>query len=74
MEVATWHRNEIVAVEGKQLDEMAAKGAKVSKPELGAFRKTVLPVYDKAKEKYGAAEVEALIKEAEAIRSANPAK
>ena len=73
-EVATWHRNEIVATEGKQLDEMAAKGAKIAKPELSAFRKAVAPVYDKAKEKYGAAEVETLLKEAEAIRAANPAK
>lgn len=74
MEVATWHRSEIVAVEGKQLDEMVAKGAKVSSPDLSGFRKAVAPVYDKAKEKYGAAEVESLMKEAEAIRTANPAK
>ncbi len=73
-EVATWHRTEIVATEGKQLDEMAAKGAKIAKPELSAFRKAVAPVYDKAKEKFGAAEVETLLKDAEAIRAANPAK
>jgi len=73
-EVAAWHRKEIVAVEGKQLDEMAAKGAKISSPDMSAFRKAVASVYDKAKEKYGAAEVETLMKEAEAIRTANPAK
>jgi TRAP-type transport system periplasmic protein len=73
-EVATWHRTEIVATEGKQLDEMAAKGAKIAKPDLTAFRKAVAPVYDKAKEKFGAAEVETLLKDAEAIRAANPAK
>jgi len=73
-EVATWHRNEIVAIEGKQLDEMTAKGAKVSKPDLAEFRKSVASVYGKAKEKFGASEVETLMKEAEAIRAANPVK
>lgn len=73
-EVAAWHRKEIVAVEGKQLDEMAGKGAKISTPDLSTFRKAVASVYDKAKEKYGTAEVDALMKEAEAIRAANPAK
>jgi TRAP-type transport system periplasmic protein len=73
-EVAAWHRTEIVAVESKQLDEMTAKGAKVAKPDLAPFRTSVASVYDKAKEKYGAAEVETLMKEAEAIRNANPAK
>ena len=73
-EVAAWHRKEIVGVEGKQLDEMAAKGAKIAKPVLAPFVKAVEPVYVKAKEKYGVAEVDALLTEAEAIRKANPAK
>jgi TRAP-type C4-dicarboxylate transport system substrate-binding protein len=53
---------------------MTAKGAKVAKPDLAPFRASVASVYDKAKEKYGAAEVETLMKEAEAIRKANPMK
>ncbi len=73
-EVATWHRQEIVAVEDKQLDEMKTKGAKIAKPDLAPFRKSVASVYDKAKEKYGPAEVDALLQDADTIRKANPVK
>jgi TRAP-type transport system periplasmic protein len=72
-EAADWSRKEIVANEGRQLKEMEAKGAKVSRPDLAAFRKSVEPVYVKAKEKYGA-DLDAALADSEAVRKAFPAK
>jgi len=54
----------------KVLNEMAAKGAKINrKPNTDAFRKSVEPVYAKAREKYGA-DVDQVLSEAAAIRKA----
>jgi TRAP-type C4-dicarboxylate transport system substrate-binding protein len=54
----------------KLLDEMAAKGAKVNrKPDTEAFRKSVEPVYAKAREKYGQ-DVDTVLAEAAAVRKA----
>lgn len=65
---AKFSREMIAGNDAAQLKEMAAKGAKVNTtPDLAAFRKAVLPVYDKAREKYGA-DVDVLLKEAAAIR------
>jgi tripartite ATP-independent transporter DctP family solute receptor len=72
-ETADWIRKEIVANEGRQLKEMEAKGAKVSRPDLASFRKSVQPVYAKAKEKYGA-DLDAVLVDAEIVRKAVPAK
>jgi hypothetical protein len=52
---------------------MTAKGAKVARPPLEPFRKSVQPAYTKAKEKYGA-DVDQVLAEAERIRRALPAK
>ncbi len=53
----------------KQLKEMAAKGAKINAtPNIAAFRKSVEPVYAKAREKYGA-DLDAIVAEAAQIRS-----
>ena len=61
-------REMIAGNDDNQLKEMAAKGAKVNaKPNLAAFRESVKPAYDKAREKYGA-DVDKLLAEAEAIR------
>ena len=50
--------------------EMAAKGARINrKPNVDAFRKSVEPVYGKAREKYGA-DVDAVLSDAAAIRKA----
>ena len=58
----------IAGNDANQLKEMTAKGAKINaKPDVAAFRTAVLPVYGKAREKYGA-DVDALLKEAEAVR------
>lgn len=72
-ETGDWIRKEIVNNESRQLKEMEAKGAKISRPDLVAFRKSVEPVYVKAKEKYGA-DLDAALADSEAVRKAFPAK
>ena len=73
-EAAEWSRQEIRANDDKQLKEMESKGAKIARPPVDPFRQAVKPVYDKAREKYGAANVDSLLAEAEAVRKAIPAK
>lgn len=73
-EAAAFSRIEIKNVESKQLQDMASKGAKVSTPDINAFREAVKSVYEEARKKYGAAEVDAFLKEAEAVRNALPVK
>jgi TRAP-type transport system periplasmic protein len=61
-------REMIAGNDANQLKEMAGKGAKINaKPDVDAFRKSVQPVYVKAREKYGA-DVDAFLKDAEGIR------
>jgi tripartite ATP-independent transporter DctP family solute receptor len=67
-EVAPFARTLIKDSDEKALAEMTAKGAKINrKPNIAAFRKSVEPVYAKAREKYGA-DVDVVLKEAAAIR------
>ncbi len=67
-EVAPFQRTMIKDNDEKLLADMAAKGAKINrKPNTEAFRKSVEPVYAKAREKYGA-DVDAVLAEAAAIR------
>jgi len=73
-EAADWSRKEIRANDDNQLKEMTSKGAKISTPPAEPFRKAVQPVYGKAREKYGAADVNAFLADAEAVRKALPAK
>ncbi len=69
-EVAPFQRNSIKDNDEKLLADMAAKGAKVNrKPDTAAFRKSVEPVYAKAREKYGA-DVDQVLNETAAIRKA----
>lgn len=69
-EVAPFQRNMIKDNDEKLLADMAAKGAKINrKPNTEAFRKSVEPVYAKAREKYGA-DVDAVLAEAAAVRKA----
>lgn len=72
-ETGEWIRKEIVNNEARQLREMEAKGAKVARPDLAAFRKSVEPVYLKAKEKYGP-DLDAALADSEAVRKAFPVK
>lgn len=69
-EVAPFQRNMIKDNDEKLLADMAAKGAKINrKPNTDAFRKSVEPVYAKAREKYGA-DVDTVLAEAAAVRKA----
>jgi TRAP-type transport system periplasmic protein len=69
-EVAPFQRNMIKDNDEQLLADMAAKGAKINrKPNTDAFRKSVEPVYAKAREKYGA-DVDAVLAEAAAVRQA----
>jgi TRAP-type transport system periplasmic protein len=68
-EVAPMARTMIRDNDEKVLAEMAAKGAKINrKPNVDAFRKSVEPVYVKAREKYGA-DVDTVLAETAAIRN-----
>jgi tripartite ATP-independent transporter DctP family solute receptor len=73
-EAAVFSRNEIKNIEARQLADMESNGAKIVKPNIGLFREAAKPVYDKARQKYGAAEVDAFLKDAEAVRKALPVK
>ena len=67
-EVAPFQRNMIRDNDEKLLADMASKGAKINrKPNTEAFRKSVEPVYAKAREKYGA-DVDTVLAEAAAVR------
>jgi TRAP-type transport system periplasmic protein len=69
-EVAPFQRNMIKDNDEQLLADMAAKGAKINrKPNTDAFRKSVEPVYARAREKYGA-DVDAVLAEAAAVRQA----
>jgi tripartite ATP-independent transporter DctP family solute receptor len=73
-EAAVFSRGEVRGAEAKQLKEMEARGAKILRPNIEPFRAAVQPVYAKAKEAYGAQDVDQLLAEAQAIRTALPAK
>jgi TRAP-type transport system periplasmic protein len=69
-EVAPFQRNMIRDNDENLLADMASKGAKINrKPNIEAFRKSVEPVYAKAREKYGA-EVDQILNETAAVRKA----
>ena len=69
-EVAPFQRNFIRDNDEKLLADMTSKGAKVNRsPNIAAFRKSVEPIYAKAREKYGA-DVDVVLAETAAIRKA----
>lgn len=70
-EAADWSRKEIRDNDERQIEEMAAKGAKISHPDLGPWREAVKPVIAEARKKYGA-DVDAILADAEAVRKAVP--
>ena len=72
-EASEWSRKEVSGNDDRLLAEMTAKGAKVSRPNIGPWRDAVKPVYVQAKEKYGA-DVDAILADADAVRKALPAK
>lgn len=72
-EAADWSRKEVSGNDDRQLKEMAAKGAKIARPDLAPWREAVKPVFEQAKAKYGA-DVDGLLADAVAVRKALPAK
>ena len=62
-EAAKFSRESVRDNDRRQLDEMKAKGAIVSNPDLAPFRKAVESVYEQARKKYGT-EVDALVLDA----------
>jgi tripartite ATP-independent transporter DctP family solute receptor len=73
-EAAAWHRKAVVDEDGKMLDEMKTRGATVLTPDVPAFGKASQPVYDKAAEQYPKAVLQALLKDAEAVKAKFPVK
>ncbi len=72
-EASEWSRKEVSSNDDRLLAEMTAKGAKVSRPNIGPWREAVKPVYVEAKAKYGA-DVDAILADADVMRKALPAK
>ena len=73
-EAADWSRKTIKANDENQIKEMASKGAIITTPSMELFRKAVQPVYGKARDKYGAGDVDAFLADASAVRKALPIK
>ncbi|MHA3980188.1 TRAP transporter substrate-binding protein [Halovulum sp. GXIMD14794] len=71
-EAAAFSRDLVKSSVDSQLEEMKAEGATVSVPEIGPFREAVAPVYDKAREVYGAEAVDKILADAKSIREAMP--
>ena len=72
-EAAAFSRNLVRDSEASQLKDMEAAGATVTVPVIGPFRDAVAKVYAAARDVYGA-DVDKILKDAEAIRKAHPAK
>lgn len=73
-EAAAESRKLVREGEDKQLAEMASKGAKIARPNIGPFRDAVASVYERSKGVYGAEAVDAVLKAADAVRKSTPAK
>jgi TRAP-type C4-dicarboxylate transport system substrate-binding protein len=71
---AAFSRQLVRADEDKQLAEMASKGAKVARPNIEPFRDAVKVVYDRARERFGSQETDAMLSAADSIRKALPIK
>jgi TRAP-type C4-dicarboxylate transport system substrate-binding protein len=65
-------RTMVKEAEEKQLADMAAEGAIITTPDLAPFKAAVATVYEQARGVYGE-EVDKVLAEAEAIRTALPA-
>lgn len=65
-EASALSRQTVKESDQKQLESMQAKGAKVTRPDVAAFKAAMASVYDKARGVYGA-DVDELLKDAQAI-------
>jgi tripartite ATP-independent transporter DctP family solute receptor len=72
-EASDWSRKEVSSNDERLLAEMTAKGAKVTRPNIGPWRDAVKPVTAQAREKYGA-DVDAILADADAVRKSTPVK
>jgi tripartite ATP-independent transporter DctP family solute receptor len=73
LEAATFMRKRVGANEDQQRKAMEEAGMKINDvPDLTPFRQAVQPVYDWAKEKWGAERVEEVLKKVEEIRAKYP--
>jgi len=73
-ETAAWHRKAVVAEEDQMLEEMKAKGAVITRPDLAAFTRASRPVFDRAAEKFPKDVVEELLRDVDAVKAKLPAK
>jgi len=73
-EAQKWHREAVVKQDEELLGEMTKRGATILHPDLSGFVKGTLPVYEKAREKYGKDVVEKLMKAAEETKVKFPRK
>jgi TRAP-type transport system periplasmic protein len=62
-ESQNFSRTKVREQDERSLQQMQAAGAKISRPDLAAFKDAMKPVYEKARAKYGA-EVDAVLKDA----------
>ncbi len=65
-EAAVFSREFVRQSELRQLDEMRAKGALVTTPNVALFRAATEPVYERARQKYGA-DVDAVVADAKRL-------
>ncbi len=73
METATFMRKKVGANEGKQREVMEKAGMKINDvPDLTPFRQAVQPVYQWAKEKWGADKVDQVLLKVEETRKKYP--
>jgi tripartite ATP-independent transporter DctP family solute receptor len=73
-EAQKWNRAAVIKEDDELLSEMSKKGATIIRPDIPSFAKASLPVYEKAREKYGKDVVDPLLKSAEEIKKKYPTK
>jgi tripartite ATP-independent transporter DctP family solute receptor len=73
-EAGAWHRKAVVDEDEAMLAEMKAKGAIVVQPDVPAFGRASQSVYDKAGEKFPKEVLQALLKDADAVKAKYPVK
>jgi tripartite ATP-independent transporter DctP family solute receptor len=74
LDASAWHRKAVVNEDDNMLADMKAKGATVIKPDVPAFGKASRSVYDKAGEQFPKDVLQALLKDADAVKAKYPVK
>jgi TRAP-type C4-dicarboxylate transport system substrate-binding protein len=73
LEAATYMRKKVGANEGQQREAMEKAGMKINDvPDLAPFRQAMQPVYEWARQKWGADRVDEVLKKVEEIRAKYP--